>query len=82
MRGMVEELTAAAEWMDSVSQKCCECTDGHHEQTYAFGTEDDVHISRDAARALADWFRSAAYDASQIGADRKAIAAARLILPK
>lgn len=75
-----ERLIAAADWLDGVSQKCCECTDGHHEQSRPFGTEDDVHISRDTARALAAWLRSAAHDAEQIGADRKALAVANQIL--
>ncbi len=48
-------LREAAEWLRAVSEKCCECTDGHHDQSRAYGTESDVHISRDTARALADW---------------------------
>lgn len=53
-------LREAATWLRGVSEKCCECTDGHHVQQYAYGTEDDVHISRDTARALADLLESVA----------------------
>lgn len=49
-----QTLRDAAEWLQGVSEKCCECTDGHHDQQYAYGTEADVHVSRDTARALAD----------------------------
>lgn len=75
-----QRLIAAADWMGAVSQKCCECTDGHHDQHRPFGTEADVRISRDTARALAAWLRSAAHDAEQIGADRKALDVADQIL--
>lgn len=51
----VAPLREAAHWLRVVSEKCCECTDGHHDQMPAYGTEADVHISRDTARALADW---------------------------
>lgn len=55
-------VSAAATWVRGVSQKCCECTDGHHDWTCAYGTEGDVRISRDAARALADLLDAIAVD--------------------
>ena len=51
-----QALREAATWLRGVSEKCCECTDGHHVQQYAYGTEGDVRASRDttppAARDL------------------------------
>jgi len=58
----LQTLRDAAKWLQGVSEKCCECTDGHHDQQYAYGTENDVHISRDTARALASWLNTAAAD--------------------
>lgn len=58
----------AAKWLRGVSEKCCECTDGHHHQSFAFGTEADVRISRDTARALADWLAEAA-ESRRLGVD-------------
>jgi hypothetical protein len=54
----VQTLRDAAKWLRGVSEKCCECTDGHHVQQYAYGTESDVRASRDTARALADLLES------------------------
>lgn len=55
-------LREAVRWLLTVAERCCQCTDGHHDQHYAYGTDSDVRISRDAARALADWFEAAAGD--------------------
>jgi hypothetical protein len=80
MGSAAERLNAAADWMDGVSQKCCECTDGHHEQSRPFGTEDDVHVSRDTARALAAWLRWEAECTVVPEHSRKALAVADQIL--
>ena len=75
-----ERLLAAADWMGAVSQKCCECTDGHHDQHRPFGTEADVRISRDTARALAAWLRWEAEAACVPEHSRKALDVADQIL--
>lgn len=53
-----QTLREATTWLRGVSEKCCECTDGHHVQQYAYGTESDVRASRDTARAIADLLES------------------------
>lgn len=58
----LQTLRDAAKWLQGVSEKCCECTDGHHVQQYTYGTEDDVRMSRDTARALVVWIDIAGAD--------------------
>lgn len=47
---------SVADWLRIAAEKCCQCTNGHHDQIeYPYGTEGDVRISRDLARTLADF---------------------------
>ncbi len=45
-----------ATWFRSAADRCCQCTDGHHDWTpdYPYGTDGDVRVTRDLAREVAD----------------------------
>ena len=51
------EATDLAEWrrqLTGAAERCCQCTDGHHDQAARIhGTDQDVRVPRDTARHLA-----------------------------
>jgi hypothetical protein len=51
---MSDAREALAVALRHAADRCCQCTDGHHDQVPPYGTDDDVRISRDDARKIAD----------------------------
>jgi hypothetical protein len=51
-----ERRAELAVQLRQAAERCCQCTDGHHDwiPTYPYGTDGDVRMTRDLARELAD----------------------------
>ena len=52
----LERRQELARWFRLAAEKCCQCTDGHHDwsTSYPYGTDGDVRMTRDLAREIAD----------------------------